>query len=58
MFQDLLFKTDKILSMFCKSHIVFQESLNRVKDLTKYARKGQTKYLQLVVVAVVVVVEE
>lgn len=39
---------DRFFSTFCKSRINFQELLNRIKVFTKYARKGQTKYVQLI----------
>lgn len=43
--------------MLCKSHNNFQELLHILKVHTKYARKGQTKCVQLLLVAAAVEVE-
>lgn len=44
---------DRFVSTFCKTHVSFRLLLNRVSFLSKYARKVQLKYVQLVVVVVV-----
>lgn len=45
---------DRFVSTFCKSHVIVQSLLNRANFLSKYARKGKPKYVQLIVVVAVV----